>query len=206
MTAPFISEPVPDWISLSQSVNTDAAQKPDTPLIRAQIEANRQALQELEQQTFTIAFEMALEAIAGGTPLSEFCLNYHTTLPAAKFRTWIYRNLKRKQAYLAAKAIGAETVEDDMIRISDGVRADGTQSPEDVSRSTLRVNTRKWLLQVWNRPRYGEKTTIEQTTTTRVDTSGMSTDEIRARLLEAMGVDASSGGEGGGVIEDAIDG
>lgn len=176
----------PDWLEDRAPTTI-----PDTPLIRAQIAANQTAIQELEQQTFSIAFEMLLEQMAGGASLSHFCRTYHTPLPDSRFRTWIYRNLKRKQAYLAAKAVGAEAVEDEMIRIADGIRADGSELPEDVTRSNLRISTRKWLLQVWNRQRYGDKTTIEQTTTTTtVDVASMSSEDLKRFILAQNGGDA----------------
>jgi hypothetical protein len=158
---------------------------------------NRQALIDLERQSFEIAFETALERLADGLTLSEFCANYPSPvepLSAVRFRTWIFRDPQRKSAYMTAKAIGAETVEDDLIRIADGLRPDGTASLDDVPRSQLRVQTRKWLLQVWNRRRYGDVKQIEQTTTTTVDISNLSTEELRSRLLKSLGMDADPSG------------
>jgi hypothetical protein len=43
--------------------------------------------------------------------------------------------------------------------------ADASDSLEDVARSTLRINTRKWLLGVWNRKRFGDVKQIEQNVT-----------------------------------------
>lgn len=142
---------------------------------------------ELEKQTFAIAFESALEQIASGTTLAIFCATYHSPLPAGRFRAWMFRDSKRKQAYLAAKALGAEAIEDELLRISDGLRADGSPMPDDVNRNTLQINTRKWLLQVWNRRRYGDVKHIEQTTTTKVDVSSLGTEELRAKVLHSLG-------------------
>jgi hypothetical protein len=146
----------------------------------------------LELQTFAIAFESALEAAAAGTTLEQFSASYHVRLNASRFRTWIYQHGKRRNAWLAAKAVGAEQVEEDLIRIADGVNADGTPSLADVQRSTLQVNTRRWLLQVWNRERYGDVRKIEQTTTSRIDPGTLSTPELQQKLLEALGIEASS--------------
>jgi hypothetical protein len=143
----------------------------------------------LELQTFGIAFESALEAAASGTTLEQFATSYHVRLNAPRFRTWIYQNAKRRNAWQAAKAVGAEQVEEDLIRIADGINPDGTASLADVQRSTLQVNTRRWLLQVWNRERYGDIRKIEQTTTARIDPSSLSTPELQERLLAALGVE-----------------
>jgi hypothetical protein len=48
-------------------------------------------------------------------------------------------------------------VEDELIRIADGIRPDGTPDPEDTQRSTLKINTRKWLLAKLAPQRYGDK-------------------------------------------------
>jgi hypothetical protein len=152
----------------------------------------------LEQQTFDIAFEMALEQLAGGVPFTQFCTEYPSPSPSqpldpTRFRAWIWKDQKRKQAYLVAKALGAEAVEDELIRISDGLGPDNLPSPNEVDRSKLQIDTRKWLLQVWNRRRYGDVKHIEQTTTTRVDVSSLSTDELRAKVLQGLGFEAESG-------------
>lgn len=152
-------------------------------------------VRELEIQTWHIAFETILEKMSEGMPFDRIVREYQTpsTVPPlspARLRTWIFSNQKRKQAYVVAKALGAEAVEDDLLRISDGLRPDGTASMDDVPRSTLRINTRKWLLTVWNREKYGEVKKVEQTTTTKLDASSLSTAELRAKLLRSLGMDA----------------
>ena len=59
-----------------------------------------------------------------------------------------------------ALEIAAETVSAQILEI-----ADAEDSLEDVARSTLRINTRKWLVGVWNRKRFGETKQVEQTIT-----------------------------------------
>jgi hypothetical protein len=159
------------------------------------------AIRLLELQTFEIAFESALEKIAAGVTLAEFvrtCTppadNPDYALDASRFRTWIYQNTKRKQAYLAAKAVGAEAVEDELIRISDGLDADGNPSMNDTSRAQLQIATRRWLLGVWNRDRYGDLKRVEQTvhSHTTTDLSTVSTAELNRRVMEAIGLDVDT--------------
>ena len=167
---------------------------PDTEL-KFQVELTpeeRQAKLALQEQTFSIAFETFLEQIADGAPLNRVCLEYHTSIAPSSFRSWVYRDPKRKQAYMVAKAIGAEAVEDELIRISDGILADGTPSPEETNRSALRIKTRQWLLEVWNPKRYATVTKIEQTTTTKRDYGSMTAEEIDRLIMEKLGV---AGGE-----------
>jgi hypothetical protein len=148
----------------------------------------------LREQTYAIAFETFLERVADGLPLDTVCREYHTPIVPSRFRSWVYRDEKRKQAYMVAKAIGAEAIEDELLRISDGVKQDGSMSMDDVQRSTLRINTRKWLLGVWNRRRYGEVKHIEQTTTTRVDPSTMSKADLERAIMDSLGLGNDDGG------------
>lgn len=150
------------------------------------------SMRELEKQTFEIAFESLLEQVAGGTTLSAFCNEYHVTLQAARFRAWIRANPSRSRAFTAALAVGAEQMEDDILRISDGMNADGTASPNDVQRSQLMINTRRFLMTVRNRDKYADRKYVEQTTTTRFDPSTLSSDELQRRLMEKLGLDTDS--------------
>jgi hypothetical protein len=165
------------------------------PSIKFQVELTpeeRQAKLALQEQTFSIAFETFLEKIADGAPLNRVCMEYHTNIVPSQFRSWVYRDTKRKQAYMVAKAIGAEAVEDELIRISDGIDALGNPSPEETNRSALRIKTRQWLLEIWNPKRYAQVTKIEQTTTTKHDVAAMSTDDLRRLVMERLGM--NSGG------------
>ena len=189
MNAPM---PLPDWL-------TDPAERQEQQ-IRHELKAvpgsgNFHAVIELEKQSFDIAFESALEALAGGTTLTEFCHSYHMPMSPVRFRTWMLQDNRRKNAYYGAKALWAEALEDELIRISDGVGPDGQRAPalpEEVQRSTLRIATRKWIMEKSNRKRYGDVKHIEQTTTntTTIDVTTMSTEDLKRFVLRQAGADA----------------
>ena len=157
----------------------------------------RSARLALQEQTYSIAFEVFLEQIADGAPLDRVCREYHTVIQPSSFRSWVYRDPRRKQAYMVAKAIGAEAVEDELIRIADGFDALGNPSPEETNRSALRIKTRQWLLEIWNPKRYAQVTKIESTTTTKHDISTMSTDDLRRLVMERLGMN----GEGSTIFD-----
>ena len=150
------------------------------------------AIRELDIQTWTIAFETVLEKMADGTPFDTICREYHLPIQSSRFRTWIFANDKRRNAYMMAKAIGAEAMEDELVRIADGLAADGSPSIDDVARSNLKIETRKWVMKANNRKRYGDMKHIEQTTTTTtsVDVRTLSTEELKKMILRSAGVDA----------------
>ena len=148
--------------------------------------AAKEITRALMEQTFSIAFEVFLEAVGNGRPLSELIAGYHTPINTSMFRAWVYKDPTRKNAWLTAKAIGAEAVEDEIIEI-----ADGLNTAEDVQRSKLRIETRKWLMGVWNRKKYGDIKHVETTTTT-MDVSNLNKDELRAKVMAALGMDNDS--------------
>jgi len=65
-----------------------------------------------------------------------------------------------------------------MIDIADGTSQDGLIL-NDTNRDALRISTRKWLLGVWNRDRYGEKKQIDMGVTIDM---GEIINEARARV------------------------
>jgi hypothetical protein len=111
-----------------------------------------------EAQLFPAIFDRALDGITSGKPLSQVVEDYPVPIDYTRLLAWIHRDENRRARYYEAQAVGAEVVADQMIAISDA-----SDSLEDVQRSTLRINTRKWLLGVWNRKRYGETRQVEQT-------------------------------------------
>lgn len=203
MNAPQTPFPLPDWLVTEAEgtpVSDPAPPEPPEPPAKRNPPAEptldrRKAITALEIQTWNIAFETILERLADGIPFDTICREYNSHAPAptplqpSRFRAWIYRSPRRREAYLAAKAVGAEAIEDQMMRIADGLDPDGNPTPNDVSRSQLQIGTRKWLLGKWNPGRYGDKTIVEQTTTTRVDPTSLSTVDLQQRLLQSLGVD-----------------
>ncbi len=101
-----------------------------------------------------IAFEVLLEQMeTSGITLAQFCREYHRNLDETRFRSWVLNNPKRRERFDAAKLIMASNVEDEMLRI-----ADATDNPmEDVQRSKLRIDTRKWWLSIQDPKRYSSK-------------------------------------------------
>lgn len=92
-----------------------------------------------------------------GETISSVCKD--PTMPEyRRLIQWIYQDEERKNRYYEARAIGAETVEDELLSIADG---DGDGVPNEVQRDTLRIQTRKYLLGVWNRKRYGDTKTVD---------------------------------------------
>ena len=146
---------------------------------------------ELEKQSFEIAYDTMLEDVASGGTLTDFCRRYHTPLSHTRYRAWLLRDPKRADEFAKAQQLGARAIEDDLIRISDGVNPDGSASIEDVTRSKLKIDTRKFVLRVIDIDRYGEtkqvNATVVNVTEERART--MTTSEIKAMLVKRIAED-----------------
>lgn len=136
--------PLPDWL---------APALPDGMTL-AQLKRHN------EQTLFENCYSSLLDHVAKGNPLSAAIERDPREIDYTRLMAWINRDEGRKARYREAQEIGAEAVADQMISI-----ADADDTVEDVQRSTLRINTRKWLLGVWNRKRFGDTKQIEQTVT-----------------------------------------
>lgn len=139
--------------------------------------------QENHLTTIENSFERALEHVRQGKPLAQFVEEYPVPIDYRHLLAWIMRDEDRKLRYREAQEIGAEVVADQMIQIADGT---DTELPEDIDRATLRINTRKWLLGVWNRKRFGETRQIEQNVTVNL---GDAMAAAQARVEAARTVD-----------------
>lgn len=160
-----------------------------------------------EEHLFEIAFHSAMDWISDGKTLQDFFFEYHTVLSPSRFRRWVFRDPRRKDAYLTAKALGAEAMEEDLVRIADGISPDGSAVPEEASRSKLRVDARRFLMAVNNRKKYGETKFIEQNVTTNnVNIENLSTEDLKMLIMRQSGIDAETiETTGSGDAQDAAD-
>jgi len=139
--------PLPQWLSVT----------PDTNLAPT---SNKQLNRELNEITYGAMFEHVLLKIAEGIPLKAILRDDYRQPEYEHFLRWVHKDENKKSRYFEAQEIGAEIIASELLEI-----ADADDSLEDVARSTLRINTRKWLLGVWNRKRFGEIKQIEQNVT-----------------------------------------
>lgn len=182
-------EQLPDWLTPRQPDEIDIdPDNPDAYRIPghteeelAIIEEGKRAKKELTLMRFEHSLDTVLAHIARGNPLTAALEDYPFEFEYAKYLAWLLRDEDRKRRYYEAQEIGAEVVAQQMLAI-----ADAEDSVEDVARSTLRINTRKWLLGVWNRRRFGEVKQIEQNVT--IDLSSAMA-EAQARVEAARTID-----------------
>lgn len=96
-----------------------------------------------------------IEGLSAGIPVSKtLSLIGCDYIMTGRIITWFYADDDRKREYLSARAIGSEVLADEMIEIADGVVDENNPIPEDVARSKLKIDTRRFLITVNNRPRF----------------------------------------------------
>lgn len=149
-----VSNALPDWLAPASApvpAPVKRGRKVETPLERSR--------RELVETVYAHKFEVVLERMYEGHTLTDILSEDHRDIDRGAFRSWILKNAERRARYYEAKTVFADVIEDDMLRIADG--ADDSPLPEDLKRTEMRLSTRKWLLQVNNRQRYGETKQIE---------------------------------------------
>lgn len=108
------------------------------------------------------SWQTILDDLSTGDPLTtilEDRLGMTSKAQYSRVLRWIFADETRKAEYIQAREIGTEIIADDSLKIADGV-----DNPiEDVQRSTLRVNQRRWLMSKWNKDRYGDHKQVENT-------------------------------------------
>ena len=118
-----------------------------------------QSLSTVIGEQYPFVFETMLDKVREGANLRQALAEDPRRINIGDFMEWVMRSVERKGRYYEAQEVAAELMAADLIPI-----ADGAGTIEDVSRSTLRVNTRKDLLKVWNRKRYGDTRQVDVST------------------------------------------
>lgn len=166
---------LPDWLSAQPTEST--CRTPATT-------SNKQALADLNNIVFENMFEGVLVKIASGKPLTQVLEEDYRQPEYEYFLRWIHKDEGRKARFYEAQELAAHIVEAQLLKI-----ADADDSLEDVARSTLRINTRKWLLGVWNRKRFGETKQIEQNVTIDIS-AAMAAAQARVDNARVVDVEA----------------
>ena len=165
----------------------DPTPEPDSPApepLPTWLVPDRATTLALKRENLLATYESALDGILNRmvenhTSFSDAVRDDPRGLEPAHVLQWIMRDEGRKMRYYEAQGTTAELVFDDILRI-----ADAADSFEDVQRSTLKVNTRKWWLAVVNRKRFGETKQIEQNVTIDI---GEAMAQAQQRVLASRG-------------------
>ena len=135
---------LPDWLT------TPPAEAPSRTAEQERVRS------QLVQTQFESMFINVLEEMASGKTLTQVLNDDFRGFKAGAFLKWVKRDPERHSLYKEAKELRTEHWAGEVIEI-----ADADDSMEDVQRSRLRIDTRKWLMGSDNRKVYGETKTID---------------------------------------------
>jgi hypothetical protein len=135
---------IPDWLT-----------SPPTP-IPVRTAEQEHTRSQLVQTQFESMFIRVLEEMASGKTLTQVLNEDFRGFKAGAFLKWVKRDPDRHSLYKEAKELRTEHWAAEVIEI-----ADAEDAVEDVQRSRLRIDTRKWLMGSDNRKVYGETKTID---------------------------------------------
>lgn len=103
-------------------------------------------------------FMVVIDRIAKGQSFHQLVEEDHRNIDYNHFYRWIKKDPQRYALFQEAQELRTELMASEILRI-----ADAEDSMEDVNRSRLRIDTRKFLMGAHNRKRYGESKQIEMT-------------------------------------------
>lgn len=101
-------------------------------------------------------FERVIEHIYRGRSLQSLLQEDYRVMSYEDFLRWIKRDAQRYERFKEAQESRTEFIAGEILDI-----ADAEDSIEDVQRSKLKIDTRKWIMGAWNKKRYGEVKQLE---------------------------------------------
>jgi hypothetical protein len=131
---------LPQWLSVPD---------PKPPALSPEAKA-------LLQTQYEQMFERVIEQVYRGRSLRSLLEEDHRFISYEDFLRWIKRDPMRHERFKEAQESRTEFIAGEILEI-----ADAEDTVEDVQRSKLKIDTRKWLMGAWNKKRYGEVKQVE---------------------------------------------
>lgn len=144
---------------------------------------------EVEEINFACVFERILEGLEEGKLITHMVKQYPVPIDMGKLLRWVRKDPERFQRFEEAKQNGMIVKEEELLSI-----AQGETGLEDVQRSKLQVDSIKWVMQAWDRKRYGDKQQID-TTITSIDMVEAMRRAEQMRLSRTGGLTVTQDGE-----------
>ena len=119
--------------------------------------------------TYESIFERVVENLEIGVTASTTVKNDPRGIDLGNFVSWVRRDPTRFRRFEEAKQNGMLILGDKLMEI-----VEDNESPEDVQRTKLRVDTLKWIMQSWDkRYRSNEKMETAQSGTININITGV---------------------------------
>ena len=138
---------------------------------------------ELLHAQYAQMFERVIEQVYRGRSLQSLLEDDYRVISYEDFLRWIKRDPMRHERFKEAQESRTEFIAGEILDI-----ADAEDSIEDVQRSKLKIDTRKWLMGAWNRKRYGEVKQVEVAGSISITEA---LQQAQQRVIEAEVVDVT---------------
>lgn len=138
---------------------------------------------ELLHTQYEQMFERVIEHIYRGRSLRDMLESDYRVVSYEDFLRWVKRDPMRHERFKEAQESRTEFIAGEILEI-----ADAEDSIEDVQRSKLKIDTRKWLMGAWNKKRYGEVKQVEVAGAISITDA---LQQARMRIVEADVVDVT---------------
>jgi len=142
-----VPSPLPEWLT--------------APVAPAQPSPNRYLLAEINHEIYNNMLEHVLDKLSEGQSIGSILRACNRGKELGQFIRWMMKDQKRKARYEEALMFGAEVMKAQLVDIADGISEDGSEVPEDIQRSKLRIDTRLKTMGFDNKKKYGDTKTIE---------------------------------------------
>lgn len=140
--------------------------------------------------TYEQIFERVIEQVYRGRSLRSL-LEDDSRVPSYEdFIRWVKRDPVRHERFKEAQEARTEFIAGEILEIAD---ATDQEVPEDVNRSKLRIDTRKWLMSAWHKKRYGEVKQVELAGSISI-TEALA--QANARVIDAEIIETVEGSDG----------
>ena len=133
--------PLPNWLSCPDP-------KPPRP--------SKERLA-LEQTQYEIVFQTVIEQMCEGITLTAALQSFPHDIRRGKFRQWVTKDPNRRQLLDEAEKLLGECLFDDFVELNRKIGDDLM----DIESFKVKSQNLKWLLQVYNKKRFGETKQIE---------------------------------------------
>lgn len=117
---------------------------------------------ELREMTYRNFFECALDIIASGSSVASIIRNDPRGIDYGRFLRWVHRDKVRTQKYEMAQEIAAEVLVGEIPAIADGMEGE-RDMPMTTDRDNLRIRSRQWMAEKYNKRKYGQSKHIDVT-------------------------------------------
>ncbi len=164
--------------------NKMSKEKKEPPLLMTNIPADKLPPDSISLLT-NKTFDNILTGLAQGIPVTATLSELKIDKPTyAAILKQIREQPDMWSLYLKSKEIGSELLGEEIVQISDGLDENGDDNLEDIARSKLRIDTRKFLMMSNARHRFAPRQDITVTNINLVEAMELAEKRVKGEVID----------------------